>query len=385
MKSYSKWPEFSDCEGDLVREVLLSNRVNYWTGDKGKAFEKAFSEYVGTAHGIAVANGTLALELALRAVGVKAGDEVIVPARTFMATASAVAVLGAIPIFADLDIESQNISAETIAPLINNKTAAVICVHLAGMPCDMAPIMALAQKHSIKVIEDCAQAHGAMYQGKRVGSIGDVGAWSFCQDKIMTTGGEGGMITTNNKEYFDTMWSFKDHGKSFDTVYNKAHPPGFRWLHESVGSNYRMTEMQAALGLYQLSQLESWVARRAEIAHKIDAVLAEYPFIRRLKLPSQQRHAYYRCYAFWEHKAVMRDEFLSECKALGIPVDQGACPEVYLERAFENTASKPKQRLENAKQLGETSLMFLVHPNLSDDEVEDICCSLSTVLTKVNQ
>src|SRR5690606_11358648 len=199
-------------------------------------------------YAVAVANGTLALDLALKALNVGDGDEVIVTPRTFLASVSCIVTAGATPVFADVDLNTQAISAETIAPVISAKTKAIIVVHLGGMPADMDPIMELARAHNIFVIEDCAQAHGATYKGKSVGSIGHIGAWSFCQDKIMTTGGEGGMVTTNSKDLWSAMWSYKDHGKSWEAVYEREHPPGFRWLHESFGTNWRMTEIQAVIG-----------------------------------------------------------------------------------------------------------------------------------------
>ena len=233
--SFSPWPHFTADEADAVQQVLLSNKVNYWTGTETRDFEQEFAVWCGTHHAVAVSNGTLALELALKALGIGPGDEVVVTPRTFIASISCVVTTGATPVFADVEVESGNLSARTIARVLTPHTKAVICVHLAGWPCDMAPIMTLANQHGLKVIEDCAQANGARYRGRSVGSVGHVGAWSFCQDKIMTTGGEGGMVTTNDESLWRAMWSFKDHGKSYEAVYERQHPPGFRWLHESFG------------------------------------------------------------------------------------------------------------------------------------------------------
>jgi dTDP-4-amino-4,6-dideoxygalactose transaminase len=231
------WPSFTPEEADAVQKVLLSNKVNYWTGTEGREFEKEFAAYCGAKHAIALTNGTVALELALFALGIGPGDEVITTSRTFIASASCIVMRGATPVIADVDPVSQNVTAETIRPLITPRTRAIIAVHLAGWPCDMDPILALAREHGLKVIEDCAQCHGATYKGRPVGSLGDVAAFSFCQDKIMTTGGEGGMLTTRDTALWERAWAFKDHGKSFDAVYNRQHPPGFRWLHESFGTN----------------------------------------------------------------------------------------------------------------------------------------------------
>jgi len=271
----SPWPSFTQEEADKVSEVLLSNKVNYWTGQEGREFEKEFALFTNSKHAVAVANGTLALDLALVALDVgqsnsgSLNDEVIVTSRTFLASASSIVTAGAKPVFADVDINTQNISAQTIAAVLTKNTKAIVCVHLAGLPCEMDEIMALANEYGIKVIEDCAQAHGAKYKGQSVGAIGDIGCWSFCQDKIMTTGGEGGMVTTNDESLWKKMWAYKDHGKSWDAIYQKEHPPGFRWLHESFGTNWRMTEMQSAVGRIQLTRMPEWSKLRGNYAELI--------------------------------------------------------------------------------------------------------------------
>src|SRR5471030_1077730 len=247
---FAPWPSFTDEEANAVKNVVLSNKVNYWTGNECREFEKEFAAWTGTAHAVALANGTLALDVALKALNIGPGDEVIVTPRTFIASISCAVTCGATPVFADVDRDSQNISAATIAKVITPNTKAIVCVHLAGLPCDMDPIMALARERGIYIIEDCAQAHGARYKNRSVGTIGHIGAWSFCQDKIMTTGGEGGMVTTNNPE----MWSYKDHGKSWKAVSEEKNESSFRWLHKSFGTNWRMTELQAVLGRIQLTR-----------------------------------------------------------------------------------------------------------------------------------
>lgn len=257
-----EWPYYSADEINAVNAVLCSGKVNYWTGEECRQFEKEFASFCNCSYAIALANGTVALELALRALDIGSGDEVVVPSRTFVATASSVVNCGARPVFADVDRHSQNITADTIQKVLSSNTKAIIPVHLAGWPCDMDTILELAAKYKLKVIEDCAQAHGATYKGRPVGSLGDVAAFSFCQDKIISTGGEGGMLVTNNQDIWNKAWSFKDHGKSYDAIYNQTHPPGFRWLHRSFGSNLRMTEMQAAIGRMQLRKLPQWHKQR---------------------------------------------------------------------------------------------------------------------------
>ncbi|MBL0446265.1 DegT/DnrJ/EryC1/StrS aminotransferase family protein [Aeromonas veronii] len=382
--AFSPWPAFTQEEADAVSQVILSNKVNYWTGNECREFEKEFAEWVDSDYAIALANGTLALDVALKALGVGAGDDVIVTPRTFLASASAIVTAGANPVFADVDLNSQNITAESIAKALTPNTKAVIVVHLAGMPADMDPIMALAAEHGFYVIEDCAQAHGAKYKGRSVGSIGHVGAWSFCQDKIMTTGGEGGMVTTSDKALWQTMWSYKDHGKSYDSVYHKQHAPGFRWVHDSFGTNWRMMEMQAVLGRIQLKRMADWTARRIANAAQLDAVAANYPLLRLVDVPTNVIHAEYKHYFFvndgYLAEGWSRDRIIDEIVARGVPCYQGSCSEVYLEKAFDNTPWRPLQRLPNAKLLGETSLMMLVHPTLNADEMLRSCQALAAVL-----
>ena len=381
---FSPWPSFTAQEADAVRNVLLSNKVNYWTGTECREFEKEFAAWAGTRYAVALANGTLALDVALKALGIGPGDEVVVTPRTFIASISCVVNAGATPVFADVEADSGNLSAATIAKVLTPRTRAVICVHLAGWPCDMDAIMALAETHGLKVIEDCAQAHGAQYKGRNVGSIGHVGAWSFCQDKIMTTGGEGGMVTTNDEALWRTMWSFKDHGKSYAAVYEREHAPGFRWLHESFGTNWRMLEMQAAVGRIQLQRMADWTAARTRHAEQIWATCGACPALHVPAVPAGMRHAHYKCYAYVRPEKLAqgwsRDRIVAEINALGVPCYQGSCSEVYLEKAFDGTGWRPAAPLPAAHALGATSMMFLVHPTLTQAEVDKTCTVIAQVM-----
>lgn len=381
---FSPWPSFTEEEANAVRDVILSNKVNYWTGLECREFEKEFAAWADSEYAIALANGTVALDLALQALGIGAGDEVVVTPRTFLASVSSIVNAGAVPVFAEVDRDSQNITAETIRAVLTPRTRAVVCVHLAGWPCDMDPIMALAKEYGLKVIEDCAQAHGARYKGRSVGSIGHVGAWSFCQDKIMTTGGEGGMVTTNDRALWSNMWSFKDHGKSWEAVYERQHAPGFRWLHESFGTNWRMMETQAVIGRIQLGRMAEWHARRLVNAGKIWACARSLPGLRVPSIPEGSVHAAYKCYVFVEPQQLAdgwgRDRILNEITARGVPCFSGSCSEVYLEKAFDDTGWRPAERLPVAHELGETSLMFLVHPTLTEEEIEKTCAVLRDVM-----
>jgi dTDP-4-amino-4,6-dideoxygalactose transaminase len=376
--SYSSapWPQYDEDEQQAVLEVLRSGKVNYWTGGVARDFEKAYAEYVGVKHAIAVANGTVALDLAWVALGIGQGDEVVVTSRTFLASVSSVVLAGATPVFADIDPDSQNITPATIRAVLTPRTKAILCVHLAGWPCDMDGVLALAQEKGLKVIEDCAQAHGARYHGKPVGSFGDIAAFSFCQDKIMSTGGEGGLVTCSDDALWSRMWSFKDHGKSFEAVYQRQHAPGFRWLHESFGTNWRLTEMQAAIGLAQLRKLEGWVERRRA---NMQALFAEIGSLEALRVPQPADdiyHAAYRAYAFVKPDALKadwsRDRIMQEVTAAGVPCMSGSCSEVYLEKAFDNTGFRPAERLPMARELGDTSLAFLVHHTLSPADLRHV-------------
>jgi hypothetical protein len=383
--SFPGWPHFETDEIEAVKRVLLSGRVNYWTGEEGRLFEREFAAAMGCTYGVAVANGTLALELALRILGVGEGDEVITTSRTFIASASCVIAVGATPVFADVDRESQDLTAETLQAAITPRTRAIIAVHLAGWPCDMDPILELANTHGLHVIEDCAQAHGARYKGRPVGSMGAVGAFSFCQDKILTTAGEGGMIVTQNEKLFEAAWAYKDHGKSFDAVYRRQHAPGFRWLHESFGSNWRLTEMQSAVGRIQLRKLEAWVAARRRNAGVLHDTIARLSALR-IPVPDEiSHHAYYKYYAFVQPERLRpgwtRNRLMESLVARGVVCTTGSCSEIYLERAFPQ-AMWPKQRLPVARELGVTSLMFQVHPTLSEQNMRKIAQTIEEVVSE---
>ncbi len=389
---YSPWPSFSNEEIQSVKEVLLSNKVNYWTGNECREFEKEFAAWSDSKYAVSLANGTLALDIAFRALGIGNGDEVIVTSRSYIASVTSIINSNATPVFVDIDPESQNITPENIRSAITNKTKAIVCVHLAGWPCEMDEIMAIAKSHNLFVIEDCAQAHGAKYKGISVGSIGDIGCWSFCQDKIMTTGGEGGMVTTNKKSLWLKMWEYKDHGKSYKAVYGKDHPEGFRWLHESFGTNWRMTEMQGAIGRIQLKRMPEWTELRNRNAlilnQAFDHFSNEIGLLRIPQLKSDKKcvHAYYKYYVFVKRDSLKnnwdRDKIISEINSQGVPCIHGSCSEIYLEKAFDKTNFRPKRRLKVAKELGETSIVFLVHPTLSKEEMSEIADKASSVFSK---
>lgn len=367
------WPHFERDEIEAATRVLASGKVNYWTGEEARAFEREYASSLGVKHAVALHNGTVALELALYALGVGPGDEVITTSRTFIASASAAVVRGATPVVTDVDRDSGNLTAETIEPLITARTRAIIPVHLAGWPCEMDEIVALADAYGLYVIEDCAQAQGARYKGRPVGAIGHVGCFSFCQDKILTTGGEGGLLVTDDKEIWQRAWAYKDHGKSYEAVYERKHPPGFRWLHGSFGTNWRMLEVQAVIGRLQLRKLEGWVATRRRNAALLTTAFHALPGLRVVGPPAHSEHAYYKYYTYVRPEALRtgwsRDRIMEEITARGVPCFSGSCSEIYLEKAFRDAGLGPPSRYPVARELGETSLMFLVHPTLTQESL----------------
>jgi dTDP-4-amino-4,6-dideoxygalactose transaminase len=386
---FSTWPYFDDEMIDAATRVLRSGKVNYWTGGEGQAFETEFAQFIGCQHAIAVANGTVALELALYALGIGPGDEVIVPSRTFIATASAVVARGARPVCVDVDRDSQLITAATISPHLSPQTKAVIPVHLGGWPCDVASIASLVRSRGIAIIEDCAQAHGAEYKGRRVGSLGDAAAFSFCQDKIITTGGEGGMLVTNRTDVWDRAWSYKDHGKRPEAFYAPAtSSQQFRWLHDSFGSNFRMTEMQSAIGRVALRRLPDWLKTRRSHAALLTDYCSACPALRTPQPPRDINHAHYKFYSFVRPELLApswnRDRILAEINAAGIPCFTGSCSEIYREAAFPEDW-RPATRHTIARELGETSLMFLVHPTLTDADIQRTGAAIQSTMQQATR
>ncbi len=380
------WPAFDPDERKAVDSVLASGRVNYWTGEQGREFEREYGRTLGLRHSIALMNGSVALELALRIWGIGPGDEVVVTPRSFIASTSCVVLQGATPVFADVDRDTGNVTAASIERVLSPRTRAIIPVHLGGWPCDMEAIMSLADSRRIKVLEDCAQAHGATENGRAVGSIGHAGAFSFCQDKIITTGGEGGLLATDDEETWTRGWAYKDHGKSFESVYRSRHAPGFRWLHDSFGTNWRMTEMQAAIGRVQLRKLPEWCERRRANAQVLIDALRSAPGLRVPEPSPRSRHAYYRFYAYVRAEKLRsswsRDRIVAEVTANGVPCFSGSCSEIYREKAFMDTGFGPPAPLPVARELGETSVALLVHPTLDAGHMSRAADVVGAVLTE---
>ena len=377
-ESFAKWPRFDGADIEAVAEVLRSGKINRWTGAKNAEFEGKICESSNAKYAVALANGSVALEAALRALGVGAGDEVITSCRTFVASASCAAMCGAKPVVADVDLNTQNITAESIEKCVTPRTKAIVAVHHAGMPCDMDSIMELARSRNLFVVEDCAQAHGAVYKGRPVGSIGDIGAWSFCQDKIITTGGEGGAVTTNSEKLRRKVWEFKDHGKSFGAVFSPQKTPGFRWLVESFGTNLRLTEMQAALGIRGYEKLPEWLAARRRNAKIYEQTLANFDCVRLQKIPRDIGHSFYKYFCFVRPEMLKdgwnRDRIAAVISARGVPCIAGTCWNISAEKAFASAGwEKTKEELPNAFALKDSAMMFLTHPTLTLDDLHAAC------------
>ena len=379
------WPAYAEDEIEAVVRVLRSGKVSQWTGPEVFAFQDACTERFGGGHGIALANGSLALELALRAWGIGPGDEVVVTPRSFVASAYCAMLVGATPVFADVDPDSGNINAETIARVLTERTRAIIPVHLAGWPADMPAIMALARSRGIRVLEDCAQAQGAAIGRKSVGSFGDAAAFSFCQDKIMSTGGEGGLLTFRDRSEWEWSWSFKDHGKSWDKVNTPpVHPGLFRWLHDGVGTNWRLTGPQAAIGLAQLAKLDEWTRLRTRNARIWIEALRDVPGLR-VPLPGPEiTHAFYKLYFYVDAPAGeagrLRTEILLRAGEAGLRVFSGSCSEMYLEESFRDL---PKPDCPVARAMTGNSLMVEVHPTLRPELLERRAARLAQVCRQV--
>lgn len=386
MNTFKPWPKFDREEIDVVQSVLSSGKINQWTGHEVCDFEKEYASYLGVKHAIALANGSVALDLALIVLNIGIGDEVIVTPRSFVASASCIALRGAVPVFADVDSNTQNITLESVQKVFTNKTKAIIAVHLAGWPCELDKLREFCDAKKIYLIEDCAQAHGAKFKGKPVGSFGHVSAFSFCQDKIITTGGEGGLLATNDDLIWEKAWSFKDHGKDYNKMFSSDKPSGFNWVVKEYGTNYRMMEIQAAIGRIQLKKLDSWIDRRRSFAKIYNRGFSKCSLLRTTFVPADYYHAYYKYYVFIKPELLQdgwsRDRIIDELNAKGIPCWTGSCPEIYLEKPFRKYCG---ERLPVAKLLGETSIMFFLHPTLCENDINYIVEQSTEVVNKASK
>jgi len=383
-----RWPAPGEAELAAVTRVVASGKLNYWTGTEGRSLETEYATLLGRAHGVAVANGTLALELALRAFSIGAGDEVVVPARTFIATASAVVAVGATPVVCDVDPESGNLTADNVVAVLGARTRAIIPVHVGGWPVDMDPLVELARARHLVVIEDCAQAHGGTYRGRPVGSLGShAAAFSFCHDKIVSAG-EGGMLVLDDDAAYERAWAYKDHGKSLAKVRaaedESSGTTSFRWLVDSFGSNWRIDEFSAAMARVGTHALSSTHEIRTANGLRLAAGLAGVRGLRVPMPPADIGHAFYRLYTYVRPEDLApgwdRDRIARAIAAEGVACGYGTCCEIYREQAFAAAGLAPETRLPVAAQLHETSLAFPVHPTLGASDIDDIASAVAKVM-----
>ncbi len=337
-KPFPKWPSFEETTIQKAMEPLRSGRVNYWTGELGVRFEEEWAKWNGARYAITTTNGTSALHTAVAALEIGPGDEVICPSYSFIASSFCVLQAGALPVFADVD-ETHTLDPKGIEGLINERTRAIIVVHLYGIVANMDPIMAIARKYNLFVIEDCAQCFGGLYKGKKVGTIGDVGCFSFCQSKHFTTGGEGGAIITDNEELHWQCKSFRDHGYDVKERLRLLELEAkLTYIHNRVGFNYRMTEMQSAIGLCELARLDSWnLPNRRRNGRFLITALKDHPLVLYPPLDTPEREN-----AFWwapfvldaDRLKVPVKQFVAALEAEGVPVYGVQWPEMYREKAY---------------------------------------------------
>lgn len=380
------WPNYSENEIKKVIRVIKSGKVNYVNGKLGKKFENLFSKWVKRKYSVALANGTVALELAIKSLKLPPKSEILVTARSFFSSASVIVRAGFVPKFLDVDLYTQNILIKDIKKKISKKTKAIICVHLAGNPCDMKNIINISKKYRLKIIEDCAQAHGARIDEKIVGSFGDVSAWSFCNDKIISTLGEGGMVSTNNKKIYNYINSYKDHGLSLKKKKNLNQK--FIYNKDFFGSNYRLTEVQSAIGIAQLLKINDTLKKRNYIAKKYIKIFEKFNnFFYFYKPPSNIKNSWYRFYVFikkdLKNFQSIRDKIIYNLNKNGILCYYGACPEIYLENAFKNSNYRSKKRLYNCSILGKTSIALDINHTLSKKTININSKKIYKVLKKL--
>ena len=378
------WPNFSKNLISNVGRILGSGKINYTDGPYGIKFEKEFSKFVGNRYSIAVCNGTAALEVAIKSLRLPKNSEIIVPARSFFASASCIVNTGYIPVFADVNLLTQNILIDDIKKKITKRTKAIICVHLAGLPCDMDSIKKLANKKKIKIIEDCSQAHGASIDNKQVGSFGDISTWSFCNDKIMSTLGEGGMISTNKKKLYEICKRSINHGtnlkknkKTEKFIYNKDY----------FGTNLRITEIQSFAGLEQLKNLKKVQKKKENISKSYFDLISKYQNYFDCYYPTKKiKSAWYRFYFFLKtdikNYQKLRFKIIKDLRKNNLKCFTGSCPEIYLEKAFKKLNNIKPIRLKNCKILGETSIALEINHTLEYSQHKKKLLILKQVIEK---
>ncbi|NLE54435.1 MAG: DegT/DnrJ/EryC1/StrS family aminotransferase, partial [Lentisphaerae bacterium] len=333
------WPKFSEEAIAAVEAVMRSGKVNYWTGPKGMEFEKKFAAWQGSKYAISVNSGTSALHVAMAALGIGPGDEVIVPSYTFIATGFSVVQAGAIPRFADVNLDDHCISIASAEKLVTARTKAIIPVHLYGNVCDMDPLFAFAKKYNLFIIEDNAEAIGGEYKGRKTGTLGHINACSFCQNKTFTTGGEGGMVTTDDEDLVWAARSFRDHGYDVKERLNLLElEQKLPYIHNRVGWNYRMTELQSAIGLAELQRLDDWnMPNRRRNAHIVMDALRDLPQVKYMPIDTPERRNGWFVMAFSlniEQMTCDIAQFVKAAGAEGAPCWKVFWPQCHTEKAY---------------------------------------------------
>ena len=399
------WPQFSEKAIESVQQVLRSGKVNYWTGPKGMEFEKNFAAWQGSKYAISVATGTAALHVALSALGIGPGDEVIVPSYTFIATSFAVVQAGAIPRFADVNLADHCISVESAEELVTPRTKAIMPVHLYGNVCDMDKIKAFASRHNLFVIEDNAEAFGGSYKGRKTGTIGHIAGCSFCQNKTFTTGGEGGMVTTDDEELAWQARSFRDHGYDVKERLNLlALEQKLPYIHNRVGWNYRMTEMQSAIGLAELERMDDWnMPARRRNAHILMDALGKVEQIKYMPIDTPERRNGWYTMAFSldiENMNCDVMQFVKAAGAEGCPCWKVFWPQCHTERAYTHkqgfgnsgfpftskeytdpaSADVSKVRVPNALWHEKHTFTCFAYPTFTEDDMRQIAAGLVKVI-----
>ena len=373
----NRWPQHSFDEIKKTISILKSGKTNYLYGNEGELFEREFAKFSDTKFAVALSNGTVALDLAIKSLNLKKNSEILVTPRSFIASASCILLNNLKPKFIDVESQSHNISSSHIIKNINKKTSAIICVHLGGMPCNMIEIMQIAKKYNLYVIEDCSQAHGAKINNKSVGSFGDIATWSFCYDKIISTAGEGGMITTNNKKLYEYCWSYKDHGKDRYKyrLSKKVNDGKFKFLHDILGSNYRLTEIQSAIGRIQLKKIKKNKLRRNNISKLIIQKFKNSKLYSFQKSDFNYEHAYYRLYININKKNVLPKvynlHFIKYLISNKISSGVGTSSEIYKEKSFKNLKVSSKN-FKNSQYLKKYSFAIFVNQSMSSKVAKKI-------------
>ncbi len=384
---FPKWPSFSNEEIKTVSSLLNKGQVNYRSGYYSNKFEREFASYIGVKYGIAVFNGSIALELALRALDIKKNDEVIVTPRSFIISSSIPILFEAKPVFADIDENTLGLTLESIKKVVTNKTKAIIAVHLGGVPCDIIKISNFAKKNNISLIEDCSQAHGASVKNRKVGSFGRISVFSFCNDKIISTGGEGGIVLTNEKQLYRKVYEYKDHGKDFKQQ-NKF-LLNYNYIHNTFGTNYRITEFQSCLGRIQLKKLNKNLRTRNFIAKSIYKLSNKFPILFREPIFNKDNYnAYYVCYLFLNKNGIKKNininKIINTLRNSGIICSIGACPELYKEKVFKNYTKK-NYFLKNTRNLSNKTICLNINQNFSKNFLKLYLEKLKNVFTEIQR